>query len=133
MIKYVNQCTMHICGMDFSSLASYWQIKALLMLEPSVVTPQNQYFPANSERMSVHCLESGCIGKYTHLGPRDFPRAGILHPSALEIALGLRPRAISRASGCKINTSANLSVLGGRNFQYIPPLVSVILHSRLES
>ena len=88
--------------MDFSSLASYWQIKALLMLEPSVVTPQNQYFPANSERMSVHCLESGCIGKYTHLGPRDFPRAGILHPSALEIALGLRPRAISRASGCKI-------------------------------
>ena len=88
--------------MDFSSLASYWQIKALLMLEPSVVTPQNQYFPANSERMSVHCLESGCIGKYTHLGPRDFPRVGILHPSALEIALGLRPRAISRASGCKI-------------------------------
>ena len=50
--------------MDFSSLASYWQIKALLMPEPSVVTPQNQYFPANSERMSVHCLESGCIGKY---------------------------------------------------------------------
>ena len=88
--------------MDFSSLASYWQIKALLMPEPSVVTPQNQYFPANSERMSVHCLESGCIGKYIHLGPRDFPRVGILHPSALEIALGLRPRAISRASGCKI-------------------------------
>ena len=81
VIKYVNQCTMHICGMDFSSLASYWQIKALLMLEPSVVTPQNQYFPANSERMSVHCLESGCIAKYTHLGPRDFPRVGILHPS----------------------------------------------------
>ena len=74
----------------------------LLMLVPSVVTPQNQYFPANAERMSVHCLESGCIGKYTHLGPRDFPRVGILHPSALEIALGLRPRAISRASGCKI-------------------------------
>ena len=90
VIKYVNQCTMHICGMDFSSLASYWQIKALLMLEPSVVTPQNQYFPANSERMSVHCLESGCIGKYTHLGPRDFPRAGILHPSALGKSLGPR-------------------------------------------
>ena len=73
--------------MDFSSLASYWQIKALLMLEPSVVTPQNQYFPANSERMSVHCLESGCIGKYTPLGPRDFPRVGILHPSAAEVFL----------------------------------------------
>ena len=37
------------------------------------------------------------------------------------------PRAISRAEGCKINAEANLSVLGGRNFQYIPPLVSVIL------
>ena len=47
-------------------------------------------------------------------------------PSALEIALGLRPRAISRASGCKINTSANLSVLGGRNFHYTPPIVSVM-------
>ena len=65
-------------------------------------TPQNQYFPANAERMDVHCLESGCIGKYIPLGPRDFPRAGILHPSALEISLGLRPREISRASGCKI-------------------------------
>ena len=38
---------------------------------------------------SVHCREEGCIGKYTPRGPRDFPRAGILHP---------RPeRAISRA------------------------------------
>ena len=45
-------------------------------------TPQNQYFPANAERMDVHCLESGCIGKYIPLGPWDFPRAGILHPSA---------------------------------------------------
>ena len=121
VIKYVNQCTMHICGMDFSSLASYWQIKALLMLEPSVVTPQNQYFPANSERMSVHCLESGCIGKYTHLGPRDFPRAGILHPSALEIALGqsLGPR------GAKSPPLGNLLGLGECIFQYIPPLGSV--------
>ena len=79
---------MHICGMDFSSLASYWQIKALLMLEPSVVTPQNQYFPANSERMSVHCLESGCIGKYTPEAQGHFPRAGIFHPEAREIARG---------------------------------------------
>ena len=30
---------------------SYCQIKALLMLEPSVVTPKNQYFPDNDERM----------------------------------------------------------------------------------
>ena len=79
-----------------------WQIKALLMLAPSVVTPQNQYFPANAERMSVHCLESGCIGKYTPLGPRDFPRAGILHPP-----LG------------------NLLGLGGGIFRYIPTRGSV--------
>ena len=98
-----------------------WQIAA-----PSVVIPKNQYFPDNDERMSVHWREEGCIGKYTPLGPRDFPQAGILHPSALEIALGLRPRAISRASGCKINASANLSVLGGRNFHYTPPIVSVM-------
>ena len=55
-------------------------------------TPQNQYFPANAERMDVHCLESGCIGKYIPLGPQDF-----------KISLGLRPREISRASGCKIS------------------------------
>ena len=35
----------------------------------STHTPQNQYFPANAERMDVHCLESGCIGKYIPLGP----------------------------------------------------------------
>ena len=76
---------------------------------------------------------------FAPLGPRDCPlaspsgnlsglRVHILHPSALEIALGLRPRAIPRASGCKINASANLSVLGGRNFHYTPPIVSVIIH-----
>ena len=32
---------------------------------------------------------------------------GITSPSALEIALGLRPRAIPRASGCKIPALAN--------------------------
>ena len=34
--------------------------------------------------MSVHCLESECIG------PRDFPRAGTLNPSALGKSLGPR-------------------------------------------
>ena len=58
--------------------------------------------------MSIHCHELGWIGKYAFLGPRDLPQ-----PSALEIALGLRPRAISRDSGCKIPASANLSILGG--------------------
>ena len=96
------------------------------MLAPSVVKQQNQQFPDNDERMSVHCLESGCIGKYTPRGPRDFPRAGILHPEAREIARGRSPRAISRAEGCKINAEANLEVRGGRNFQWIPTLVSVI-------
>ena len=54
--------------------------------------------------VSVHCREEGCIGKYTPRGPRDFPRAGILHPEAREIARGRSPRAISRAEGCKIPT-----------------------------
>ena len=53
----------------------------------------------------------------------------ITPPSDLEICLSIDFAPLGpRASGCKINTSANLSVLGGRNFQYIPPLVSVILH-----
>ena len=56
---------------------------------------------------SVHCREEGCIGKYTPRGPRDFPRAGILHPEAREIARGRSPRAISRASGCKIPAQGN--------------------------
>ena len=51
-------------------------------------TPQSQYLPANVESIgytiAVHCLESGCFGKYITLGPQDFPQA------------------ISRASGCKI-------------------------------
>ena len=38
-------------------------------------TPQNQYFPANAKRMAVHCLESGCIGKYIPLEPLDFPQS----------------------------------------------------------
>ena len=53
-----------ICKPELRNVNSFTRSKALLMLAPSVVTPQNQYFPANAERMSVHCLESGCIGKY---------------------------------------------------------------------
>ena len=37
--------------------------------------------------VSVHCREEGCIGKYIPRGPRNFPRAGILHPEAREIGL----------------------------------------------
>ena len=32
--------------------------------------------------VSVHCREEGFIGKKIPRGPRDFPRAGILHPEA---------------------------------------------------
>ena len=53
-----------------------------------------------------------CLSRdFAPLGPRDCPRA------------------ISWASGCKIPASANLSILGGRIFQYIPPLGSVLLQS----
>ena len=53
--------------------------------------------------VSVHYREEGCIGKYIPRGPRDFPRAGILHPGAREISRGRSPREISRAEGCKIH------------------------------
>ena len=70
------------------------------------------------DNVSVHCREEGCIGKYIPRGPRDFPRAWILHPEAREISRGRSPREISRAEG-------NLSGLGGCISQYIPPLGSV--------
>ena len=35
-------------------------------------------------------------------GSRYFPKAGILHPEAWEVARGRSPRAISRAEGCKV-------------------------------
>ena len=52
-------------------------------------------------------------------------RGGLFILLALEIALGLHPRAISRASGCKIPALGNLSGLGVCISQYIPPLGSV--------
>ena len=67
--------------------------------------------------VSVHCREEGCIGKYTPRGPRDFPRAGILHPEAQEIARGRSPRAISRAEGCKIPTRGKSR---GPRWMYFP-------------
>ena len=70
---------------------------------------------------SVHCREEGRIGKYTPRGLRDFPRAGILPPEALEIALGqsLGPW------GAKSLLLGNLLGLGGCIFRFIPPLGSV--------
>ena len=68
-------------------------------------------------------------GMYWKLRPprtERFAEVLILHPEAREIARGRSPRAISRAEGCKINAEANLEVRGGRNFHYIPTLVSVM-------
>ena len=61
------------------------------MLAPCVVTQQNQYVPANAERMVVHCLESGCIGKY-------IPSGGDIAPLGAQDC----PRAIFQASGCMV-------------------------------
>ena len=63
---------------------------------------------------------------------KNFKKSPIPNPGlgALEIALWLRPRAISRASGCKINASANFLVLGWRIFQFFPFLGSVLSHSQ---
>ena len=87
VIKYVNQCTMHICEMNFSLLASYWQIKALLMLAPSAHHKINTSLLMLKEFRTLPRV--GMHWKIHPLGPRDFPRAGILHPSALE-SLGPR-------------------------------------------
>ena len=61
--------------------------------------------PAQKTRgtVSVHCREEGCIGKYIPRGPRDFPRAGILHPEAREISRGRSPREISRAEAVYVH------------------------------
>ena len=85
-------------------------------------TPQNQYFPANAERMDVHCLESGCIGKYIPLGPRDFPRAWILHPETRGISRGRSPREIPRVEGCKTHGQGKSRGRRGWISQSIPSL-----------
>ena len=51
-------------------------------------TPQNQYFPANAERMDVHCLESGCIGPSRlpsgfALGQSLWPRGNVFPNTSL--------------------------------------------------
>ena len=63
---------------------------------------------------------------------KNFKKSQIPNPGleALEVALRLRPWAISRASGCKINASANFLVLGWRIFQFFPFLGSVLSHSQ---
>ena len=53
----------------------------------------------DDDNVILHWREEGCIGNYAPRGPRDCPRA---------------------------KPEGNLEGRGGRNFQYIPPLVSVI-------
>ena len=61
-------------------------VKCLLAQSPSAQLTSRHVTKWSNE--SVHCREEGCIGKYTLQGPREFPRAGILHPEAREIARG---------------------------------------------
>ena len=103
----------------------FWKIKALLMLAPSAVTTKNQYFPANAERMSIHCLGSGCIGKYIPPALEIFPQAGILHPSALRLS----PRAISWALGCVFSNTSFLSAVYG----FIVSALSLFQHCKYSS
>ena len=71
--------------------------------------------------VSVHCREEECIKKYIPWGPRDFPRAGILHPEARETARGQSrgPR------GAKSPPEGNLEGWGGCISQCIPTRGSV--------
>ena len=66
-----------------------------------------QYTPTLEKIMSIHCLHSGWIGKYTPPpppppGPQDLPQQGFCTPRPLRLP-----------SGCKIPASANLLILGG--------------------
>ena len=58
----------------------------------------------------IHCREEGCIGKYTPRGPRDFPRAGILHPEARGVQ-NPRTREISRAEGGVFSDASRLEAV----------------------
>ena len=78
------------------------------------------------EQCNITLTRGGMYWKLRPPRTERFAEVLILHPEAPEIARGRSPRAISRAEGCKINAEANLEVRGGRNFQWIPTLVSVI-------
>ena len=97
------------------------------------VSDQTPIFTNETKMLISECWKCNITltrgGMYWKLRPprtERFAEVLILHPEAREIARGRSPRAISRAEGCKINAEANLEVRGGRNFQWIPTLVSVI-------
>ena len=64
-----------------------------------------------------------------YLSLRDLRFKDNLKLSHVKISIIYKYNLGPRASACKIPASANLSILGGRIFQYIPPLGSVLLHS----
>ena len=68
------------CGKNFNNL--YRTTAASNTLRTTAVMTVH----LSSWNASVHCREEGGISKYTPGGPRDFPKAGILHPEAREIA-----------------------------------------------
>ena len=65
-----------------------------------VVTPQNQYFPANAQRTAIYYLESGLWMHWVIHPPRTrkYPKGGDFAPQGPRDC----PRAISRAEGYKI-------------------------------
>ena len=113
---------MHICGMDFSSLASYWQIKALLMLlshhkiNTSLLILKECPYTASSrdalENTPTSALEISLRWGFCT------PRPSRL-PSGFALGQSLGPR------GAKSPPLGNLLGLGECIFQYIPPLGSV--------
>ena len=70
-------------GCYAATICATWQYLRVISIPPYL-----------EKRMSIHCLESGWIGKCAPLGPRDLPQQGFCTP----LPFGLRPQ----ASGCKM-------------------------------
>ena len=96
---------MVLCQLSALSALSALCVRSLILQMKK--TPQNHYLPAIDERMAVHCLESGCIGKYISLG-RKF---GTSCPR-------ICPRFISRASGDVFPNTPLLLAMYGYNIDH---------------
>ena len=101
---------MHICEMNFSLLASYWQIKALLMLAPSAHHKINTSLLMLKE--CPYTASSRDALENTPPRPSRFPSGGHFAP--------LGPWEISWDSGSVFSNTSLLSAVFGYNIKALP-------------
>ena len=75
--------------------------------------------------MLLHWRESGSIGNYAPLGPRDLPQHWFCTPRPSRLPSGFALGQSLGPRGAKSPPLGNLLGLGGCIFRYIPPLGSV--------